>query len=286
MRHRATLAAVSVLNQIHEWQPPNASAGSITADGQIETSGDQNLVYSLASITKALFAFGVLVALEEGTLRLDDGAGQPGSTVRHLLAHAGGFGFLASDPTAQVGARRVYSNAGFDELARCLEAAAGMPAQQYWREAVAEPLELKATTMPGSVAHSARSTVSDLLRFCRELMNPTLISPATLTQASTSQFPGLDGIVPGFGRQTPCPWGLGFEIKGTKSPHWTGSRNSGDTFGHFGAAGTMLWVDPIAGLGLVCLSDLAFGPWATKVWPQLSDDVLAAHDDQQKKSAR
>ncbi len=67
------------------------------------------------------------------------------------------------------------------------------------------------------------------------------------------QFPGLTGVLPGFGVQRPNDWGLGFEISDGKSPHWTGSANSGRTYGHFGQSGTFLWVDPDADLALVVL---------------------------------
>jgi CubicO group peptidase (beta-lactamase class C family) len=82
-------------------------------------------------------------------------------------------------------------------------------------------------------------------------------------------------VLPGFGRQSPNDWGLGVELRDTKSPHWTGASNSPETFGHFGQSGTMLWIDPIAGAALVCLTNRAFGRWATTAWPALSDAVLA-----------
>jgi CubicO group peptidase (beta-lactamase class C family) len=70
---------------------------------------------------------------------------------------------------------------------------------------------------------------------------------------------------------------LGIEIRGAKSPHWTGATNTPATFGHFGAAGTMLWVDPEAGCGLVALTDRRFEDWpdALDQWRQLSDAVVA-----------
>ena len=89
------------------------------------------------------------------------------------------------------------------------------------------------------------------------------------------QFPGLVGVLPGFGRQEPNDWGLGLELRDAKSPHWTGAHNSPRTFGHFGRSGTFLWVDPDADLALACLTDLAFGDWAAEAWPRLSDAVLA-----------
>jgi hypothetical protein len=38
----------------------------------------------------------------------------------------------------------------------------------------------------------------------------------------------------------------------------------------------MLWIDPVAGVGLVALTDRAFGDWAREGWPALADAVLAA----------
>ncbi len=82
-------------------------------------------------------------------------------------------------------------------------------------------------------------------------------------------------MLPGFGRTERNDWGLGFELRDGKSPHWTGERNSPRTFGHFGRSGTFLWVDPEAGLALACLTDLGFGDWAKEEWPRLADAVLA-----------
>ncbi len=274
MWHQATLVAVDPLHQIDEWPPANASAGWITSTGRSGRIGAHDQPFAIASITKALFSLGILIALEEGTIHLDQPAGPSGASVRHLLAHASGLGFDTQSTQAPVGARRIYSNAGFDVLAATLAEAARMPATQYWTQAVGEPLGLADTTIPGSVAYSGISTLDDLLLFCSELLAPTLLSPATMLAARTSQFPELVGVVPGFGRYDPNPWGLGFEVRGTKHPHWTGSTNSPSTFGHFGASGTMLWVDPDQDLALVYLSDLDFGPWSKEQWPRFSDEML------------
>jgi CubicO group peptidase (beta-lactamase class C family) len=120
-------------------------------------------------------------------------------------------------------------------------------------------------------------TAADLSRLLAELQRPALLSAGGAHEAVTIQFPDLTGIVPGVGRFDPCPWGLGIEIRGTKSPHWTGISNSPATFGHFGASGTMLWVDPEAGCGLVALTDRRFDDWpdALDQWSQLSDAVVA-----------
>jgi len=258
------------------WGVSALSASVVAPTGTLATVGDDERAFDLASVTKLLAAYACLVAVEEGTLTLDEPAGPPGSTVRHLLAHAAGFGFDTGSVMLP-GRRRVYSNTGFEALAAHLTAAAGMPADRYVSAAVLEPLGMTATRLRnGSLAHSARSTGRDMARFARELLVPTLIAPSTLAEAVTVAFAGLDGILPGIGRQTPNDWGLGFELRDHKSPHWTGTTNSPETFGHFGASGTCLWVDPALERALVVLTNRDFGPWAMRAWPQLSDDVIAA----------
>jgi len=123
-----------------------------------------------------------------------------------------------------------------------------------------------------------RSTAGDLVAFLAEVRSPTLISPASVAEATTIQFPELSGIIPGVGRYSPCPWGLGFEIRGAKQPHWTGTTNSPSTFGHFGGAGTFAWVDPAVGVASLALTDRPFDDWAEAalaLWPTFSDAVLA-----------
>jgi CubicO group peptidase (beta-lactamase class C family) len=93
-------------------------------------------------------------------------------------------------------------------------------------------------------------------------------------EATSVQFPGLSGVLPGFGVQRPNDWGLGFEIRDGKAPHWTGAVNSAVTYGHFGQSGTFIWVDPVADLALVVLTDRDFDGWAKVLWPALSDEVL------------
>src|SRR5690606_8515678 len=229
----------------------------------------------LASVTKVLVSLAVLVAVEEGTLSLDAPAGPEGSTVRHLLAHASGLDPDRERSVAAPGTRRIYSNAGFEVLGRTLEAAAGIGVAGYLAEGVAWPLGLGSVELDGSPASGSVASAADLAAVGRELLAPTLVSAATIAEATTEQFAGLAGVLPGFGRQDPNPWGLGLEIRGHKSPHWTGRASSARTFGHFGRAGTFLWVDPDVGLACAVLTDLEFGPWAVELWPAFTDAVLA-----------
>ena len=114
----------------------------------------------------------------------------------------------------------------------------------------------------GSPAADLHGSLDDLVRFAGELLEPRLIAPETLVEATSVQFPGLAGVIPDLGRFDPNDWGLGFELKDGKHPHWSGSRTSPRTFGHFGGSGTFLWVDPEAALALACLTDREFDAWA------------------------
>ena len=220
-------------------------------------------------------ALAVLVAVEEEVLRLDEPAGPPGSSVRHLLAHASGLAFEEDRILAHPGRQRIYSNVGFEVLGRLLADRSGMSCGGYMTEGVLRPLGMAGTRLEGSPASGLTGPLDDLVRLAAELLAPTLVSEATLKEATTVAFPGLPGILPAFGRQTPCDWGLGFELRDAKSPHWTGRDNSPGTFGHFGITGSFLWVDPKAGLACAVLSGREFGPWAKEAWPPFSDAVLA-----------
>lgn len=263
------------LDLVDLWPAEYAAVGVADRLGSIEVRGDADRVCNWASVTKLLTAAAVLVAAEEGIVELDEPAGPPGSTVRHLLAHASGLPFDGDAPVAKPGRRRVYSNTGFDLLGALVATRAEMTFSEYVAAAVFEPLEMSATTLDGSPAWGASGTLADLIAFASELLAPRFLAPETLEEATSISFPGLPGVVPGFGPQETNDWGLGFELRDSKEPHWTGAHNSPRTYGHFGRSGTFLWVDPDAGLALACLTDLEFGRWAAEAWPVLSDAVLA-----------
>ena len=259
---------------IDGWNAGVAATGVARTDGVVATRGPSDAELPWASVTKLLTGLAMLVALEEGTVDLDDPAGPPGSTLRHLLSHASGLQTDGDKSIAEPGRRRIYSNTGIEVAARLLEEQTEMAFAEYFAEAVARPLGL-AGRIAGSPAHSYRGPLADLLRLGRELLRPTLVAAETLAEATTVQFPGLVGVLPGFGRMEPNDWGLTFELRDAKSPHWTGSRNSERTFGHFGRSGTFLWVDPDAGIACGVLTDRQFGDWAKEAWPPFSDAVLA-----------
>jgi CubicO group peptidase (beta-lactamase class C family) len=276
-RPAGTVPPVTALDALRTWPVPTAAGAVVGADGVREVVGPTGWQTRIASVTKPLVAYACLVAVEEQTLALDAPAGPPGSTIRHLLAHASGLPFEGATPIDAPGRRRIYSNTGFEQLGDALADAAGMSAGDYLAEAVLAPLGLSDTELRGSVAKDAWSTVDDLARVATELLSPTLVAPATLAEATSEQFPGLAGVVPGLGSFDPNPWGLGVELKGRKSPHWTAPDGSPRTFGHFGGAGTFLWVDPDAAVACVVLTDREFGDWAPPLWSAVSAAVLADH---------
>jgi CubicO group peptidase (beta-lactamase class C family) len=242
----------------------------------IERHGDQQRAFPLASVTKLLTAHAALVAVEEGAIELDQPAGPAGATVRHLLSHASGLAFAGRDAVAGVAEQRIYSSAGFEVLADLIAEETGIGFDEYLRQGVCEPLGMSATTLNGSAGHEGSSSVADLSVFAMELISPTLVSAGLFADATSVQFPGLDGFVPGYGKHRPCDWGLGYELRSHKSPHWTGNTNSPGTFGHFGQSGTFLWVDPALSSACVVLTDREFGAWAKPLWSEFNDSVVAS----------
>jgi len=265
---------MEALHLIDGWDVPFAAAGVTRADGTVATRGDTQRAVPLASVSKPVSALATLVAAEEGVVDLDEPAGPPGSTVRHLLAHASGLPFEGAAPIAPPARRRIYSNEGFAVLGEHVAARAEMPFADYVRAAVCEPLGL-ALDPSGHAGSGMHASLDDVLALGRELLAPRLVAPETHDEMVAVQFPGLDGVLPDFGRFSPLDWGLGVELKGAKEGHWSGSLTSPRMFGHFGGSATFLWVTPVQGLACPALTTRRFGDWAKVAWPLLSDAVVA-----------
>ena len=265
---------MTALDLTEKWPVPNVSASMFCGGQLTDTTGDINRVERIASISKPIAAWAMLIAVEEGVISLDSPVGQEGCTLEHLLSHSGGYSFDGATPISKPESTRIYSNTGFELASAAVEQATEIAFADYLAEAVFVPLGMTASELRGSAAKDVHSSLADMCSFIQEVYSPTLISRQTADDAITVHYPSLAGIVPGVGRYAPCPWGLGFELRGEKQPHWTGTRNSGRTFGHFGGAGTMFWVDPAADVALVALTDRAFDTWALEAWPELSDAVL------------
>jgi CubicO group peptidase (beta-lactamase class C family) len=268
-----------VLATIDAWGADHAAACVLGPDGVLAGRGEAGHRFRWASVTKLATAWTVLIAADRGLLDLDENAGPPGSTVRHLLAHASGLPFEGEAVIAAPGTRRIYSNPGFDALGALVGERAGGPFEDVLGDWVLAPLGMDDTRLEERPSQGLHGPIGDLVALASELFRPTLVGAGTARAATTVAFAGLVGVVPGVGRFDPCDWGLGPELHDGKVPHWMGERNSPGTFGHFGGSGTFVWIDPVAELGLVVLTDREFGAWSLGAWPPFSDAVLAADGD-------
>jgi CubicO group peptidase (beta-lactamase class C family) len=220
---------------------------------------------------------------------------------------------LEVEPLAPPASRRIYSNVGYAVLGELLAAATGIPHQRYVHEAVFEPLGMDAVIgLPeaeygralevrepglaapgvalfnsrqwrrrGTAAGGAFGTLDAYARFVGMLLagGHPLMAEEVYRDMATVQFPGLAGGIESFLTWPVADWSLGFDLRDAKAPHWTGGRTSPATLSHFGASGTVFFVDPRARVGLVCLANRGtYSGWTMRPggWPDLCDLVLAS----------
>jgi CubicO group peptidase (beta-lactamase class C family) len=265
---------MKALGLVESWPVERHAVAVMHHGAVVAESGPRHEVFRWASITKVLTAWATLIAVEEGSLTLDDPIGPGHATVSDLLCHAGGYGFDGPDPVSAPRRTRIYSNTGYEVLAHHVAAVTAMPFDTYLLEAVLAPLEMSDCRLEGSPAKDAVGSLDDLIRLASELSRPSLLHDDTASLATTVKHPELSGIVPAVGRFDPCPWGLGPEIKGLKTPHWTGQRTSARTFGHFGGSGTFMWIDPVNDVVCLALTDREMTSWGMQYWPDFADAVI------------
>jgi CubicO group peptidase (beta-lactamase class C family) len=273
-----------------DWPVAHGGAAVVTRDHVQErwvAGTDPGTSWRIASVTKLLTTMAALAATEAGHVDLDQKVDEEGATVRHLLAHASGLPQTAGQGRRRPpGQRRVYSNAGFQLLGEVIAGTVGTSFATWLASSVLDPLGMGSTRLAerngaeADPAAGAVTTMADLVRLARCLLGrgAPVVSAELFAEATTVQFPGLAGLVPGVGRFDPCDWGLGFELRDAKRPHWMGERRSPAAYGHFGASGCFLWVDPDAELAAIGVSDRNFddGRWGMRTWPAWSDGLPSA----------
>lgn len=170
-----------------------------------------------------------------------------------------------------------YSNTGYGLVAILVERVTGKPFAAALAELVLGPLGVEAylgaepPRPPARLADVRGANAGGELEpynsaFWRSLAAPWggLITNAsgalslvrafcTRPEAIDNQTDGLPGGMAHPLLWDRCPWALGPEIKGTKTPHWAPAGASPTSFGHAGASGAIAWCDPNADLAWVIL---------------------------------
>ena len=211
-----------------------------------------------------------------------------------------------------------YSNVGPAVAARMAERAAGVPFHTILRNEVLVPWNLTALHPTIDAALSDRvaivqdpsaegtptegynspwwrslgipwggyyGTAADVVRFAASFL-PGADIPLDRELAAemvTDQAHGVAGGVFSAGiRWETAFWGLGWEVKGTKPRHWTGTLTSPDTFCHWGQSGTLMWADPTRDLAVAIFGNRTVlkkaWPLNPPRWADLSDAIVTATD--------
>ncbi len=229
----------------------------------IERGGDQDLVRPWASVSKMAVAMAMGVEIDWGLHQITENFGPRGATLSNLLSHSSGLGLEQGDPTVPVGTKRVYSNVGIDHA---VEVVVGTNNPREWlNDRVFTGLGMTTASLEGRPSSGVNGSTDDLLRLAVAWLRPDGLSVATRDRLVKPFLPDLEGIVPGFGKFTPCPWGLGPEVRGQKE-HWMGDWPP-TSFGHFGQSGALILLNVEERIGVVATSSEDFGSWAVTLWP-------------------
>ncbi len=251
--------------------------GVTGSEQTLAVQGDARAALALASVSKPISAWGALIAVERGLVDLDEPAGPEGSTLLNLLDHTSGLPFEGEQTQAAAGTRRIYSNAGFDALGAHVAEAVGEPFADWMTREVTGPLGMRDIDVSGRPSAGYRASIDDLMKFGREVLRPTLVPVELRDLALMVSRRGLRGVVPGYGSFDDNQWGLGFELKGAKSPHWLGDAMPPETAGHFGGQGSFLFIDRSRDLAAAFLSGVAFGDEHKRIWPSLTEEIVARY---------
>lgn len=114
-----------------------------------------------------------------------------------------------------------------------------------------------------SIAHpafSAVATLDDVVTFLRHFApgGPRVLADATVRAMTSDQTGGVPGtylLLNGFPEDARYPWGFGFCLQRAANPAVFSELASFETFGHPGASGCQIMVDPVADLTVVLLSN-------------------------------
>jgi beta-lactamase class C len=216
---------------------------------------------------------------------------------------------LVTAPAEPPGARVVYSNVGYGLLAAVVERRHGRPFPEALHELVLGPLGVEAylgvpdpprpTARVAASGHDDPATEPYNSPFWRSLALPWgglittaagalalvrayrsgLLAPATAAEAVADHSGGLSGGLIGTLEWSPCPWGLGPELRGAKGPrHWAPPTAAPGSWGHAGASGCVAWCDPTADLAwFLAGTRTARSGWLLAAGPRVGAALLEAY---------
>ena len=216
--------AVDALRQVEGWPAETVAVAVLRGGEELAAHGPREQVFRWASVTKPVTALAD-ARRRRGGDRRPRRAGGPARLDGAAPAGArSGLPFEGRTPIAAPGERRIYSNTGFEVLAELVgdgrgDAVRGVPACGGARAARDGR---GAAGLAG--LRPARAASTTCCASAAELQRPRLVAPETLAEATSVQFPGLVGVLPDIGRMEPNDWGLGFELRDAKRPHWTGAH--------------------------------------------------------------
>ncbi|MFZ1062002.1 MAG: serine hydrolase domain-containing protein [Acidimicrobiales bacterium] len=222
-----------------------------------------------ASVSKMAVALAMCVEVDWGLHQITENFGPRGATLSNLLSHSSGLGLEQGDPVVAVASKRVYSNYGIDHAVEVVVKDAD--AAQWLDDRVFRGFGMNHTHLDGRPSSGVVGSTQDLARLGVGWLRSDGITISTRDRFIKPFLPDLDGIVPGFGRFSPCPWGLGPEVRGDKH-HWMGDWPP-SSFGHFGQSGALMLLNADEQIGVVATSTEDFGPWAVELWPRWTSEM-------------
>ena len=210
-----------------------------------------------------------------------------------------------------------YSNLGPGIAARAAEELTGTDFLTLTRERVLQPMGLNNIVLDPTAAKTARiatlqdpanpgtawetynsawwrtcavpwggyyGSTRDMLRFGASFLpgEASVLSDASCREMISDQVGGVSGGVNSmYAWWDPGYWGVGWEVKGTKTRHWTGNKTSAQTYVHWGFAGTLAWFDPTRALGVAVFANRSvMNGWMFRPqrWATLSDALCDVAD--------
>lgn len=215
-------------------------------------------------------------------------------------------------PAFAPGTRMSYQSMGIAMLAEVVHQISGRQLSEFLRQEIFTPLGMTDTFLGCDAAHRQRvaqirlpaaqarqdwnwnsaywlgfgapwggllTTPADLARFCQMMLNGgslgnvRILSPAAV-RAMTSNHLETMSDIPEADRR--CrPWGLGWRLNWPADPGSFGDLLSPRAYGHWGATGTLCWLDPDARAFFILFTTRPLGEHKAEL-ARLSNIVMSA----------